>query len=91
VQQRLPHARVMLMKIAVSVFRKRASGQPHNLDVRLYLGRVLADLPGLPPVELAKKQAADFSSLRPGRGLTRRPARSAQAIVSLDVAEPGQS
>jgi hypothetical protein len=35
VQQRPPHARVMLMKLAVSVFRKRASAQRHNLDVRL--------------------------------------------------------
>ena len=41
------------MKVAVSVFRKRASAQRHNLDVQLYPRSVLAHLPGLPPDELA--------------------------------------
>jgi hypothetical protein len=41
------------MKVAVSVFRKRASAQRHNLDVQLYLRSVLAHLPGLPQDELA--------------------------------------
>ena len=33
VQQQPPHARVTLMKVAVSVFRKRASVQRHNLEL----------------------------------------------------------
>jgi hypothetical protein len=46
VQQQPPHARVTLMKVVVSIFRKRASSQRHNLDVQLYLPSVLAQLLG---------------------------------------------
>jgi hypothetical protein len=40
------------MKVAVSVFRKRASAQRHYLDAQLYPRSVLAHLPGLTPDEL---------------------------------------